>query len=228
MTRLYKWTKTGTRLLYKIRHHKGHGVHSPFVFNLINNVIEEKRPYYFYKDIKQYLQHSTLTKAKVNKYNLLCFRLVNYFQPNNILELGSSFGINTLCLTAPSKRIRCVCIEKDDRKRVLADKLYANYGRNIKHLDTLDELRADDKFDCICINLNNYTILTNRDLLNLLERCHDRSFIIVKGIRTTKRQFDLWNFLSKTNKRTAKLDLFNLGILFFNKSLSRWDYQISF
>lgn len=227
MAKLYKWTKTGTKLLYKIRHHKGHGIHSPFVFNLINNVIEEKRPYYFYKDILQYLASTSDNKIKVSKYNLLCFRLVNYFKARTILEIGSSIGVNTLCLTAPSKTTRCICIEQDEKKRIAANKLYVGYGKNITLLPSLTELSHSNMYDCICIDLNNYKTLTLDDLSTLLELCHNTSFIIVKGIRSTKSQANLWRILSKTEKRTAKLDLFNIGILFFNKSLSRWDYQIS-
>ena len=40
-------------LLYRsIRYRKGFGVHSPFVFDLITKVIEEKCPYYSFQDIE--------------------------------------------------------------------------------------------------------------------------------------------------------------------------------
>ena len=40
-------------LLYRcLRYRKGYGVHSPFVYNLITKVIEEKCSYYSFYDIE--------------------------------------------------------------------------------------------------------------------------------------------------------------------------------
>ena len=39
--------------LRRFRHRCGYGVHSPFAFNLITQVIYENTPYYKYKDIKK-------------------------------------------------------------------------------------------------------------------------------------------------------------------------------
>ena len=37
--------------LSRFRHRCGYGVHSPFAFNLITQVIYESTPYYKYKDL---------------------------------------------------------------------------------------------------------------------------------------------------------------------------------
>ena len=37
--------------LLRFRHRCGYGVHSPFAFNLITQVIYENTPYYKYKDL---------------------------------------------------------------------------------------------------------------------------------------------------------------------------------
>ena len=94
-------------LLYRgIRYRKGFGVHSPFVFNLITKVIEERCQYYSFYDIelirKQLLfQDDEITypdrqqKGKMRrrtigrivereairpKHGALLFRLANYFK----------------------------------------------------------------------------------------------------------------------------------------------------
>ena len=38
--------------LSRFRHRCGYGVHSPFAFNLITQVIYESTPYYKYKDLR--------------------------------------------------------------------------------------------------------------------------------------------------------------------------------
>ncbi len=116
----------------KARHKKGHGIHSPFVFDLIENVFEDDRHFYAYDDIKAIredlctwkepvkyrevgaLSHwagkknerliSDITKnsSVTPKYGQLLFRLTNYFKPMNILELGTSVGLSSLYMAAGS------------------------------------------------------------------------------------------------------------------------------
>ena len=122
--------KSFLRYLLKARHRKGFGVHSPFVFHLLNYVIFEKLPFYAYVQIEQVrnilLKDKTIVEltdfgtGKKNessvadiarksletpKFGQLLFRLVNYFQPKNIIELGTSLGISTMYLAKPSKPI---------------------------------------------------------------------------------------------------------------------------
>lgn len=224
---VYRRSKIATRILYKVRHHKGHGVHSPFVFNLINNVIEEKNPYYSYQEIQLFLDQHYTKKISLKKDDFLSFRLINYFNAQQILEIGAGNGVNTLCLTAPSSKIECLSIELDEKKQEDLTKIYNHFQKSI----TLKENFSDipyQKFDCIYLDLNNYNDLSEKQLQALVGRCHEKSFIVAKGIRTNKKQNHLWMCLKSNESRTAELDLFNIGILFFDKQLYRWKYQISF
>lgn len=109
-----------------------HGIHSPFVFKLLTEVIQDKTNYSEYIEIEKLreglLQDSTIINvtdlgagsqslktnkraikdiakksAKPKKYAQLLFRLVKHFQSKNILELGTSLGISTLYLAKTNK-----------------------------------------------------------------------------------------------------------------------------
>lgn len=224
---VYRRSKIATRLLYKVRHHKGHGVHSPFVFDLINNVIEEKRSYYSYQEIQSFLDQNNTQKLSLKKEDLLSFRLVNYFGAHKILEIGAGNGVNTLCLAAPSSKIECLSIETDDTKRNNLGEIYKLFENRITLAKSFSDI-PDQKFDCIYLDLNNYNDLSEEQLMALVTNCHEKSFIVIKGIRRNKKQNQLWKCLKSNERRTAELDLFNTGILFFDKQLYRWKYQISF
>jgi len=117
-----------------------HDVHSPFVFNLLTNIIENNEEYYPYADIENIRQQllSDETSIEVNdlgagssvlknnkrkiseiarhslkspKYAQLLFRLANHFHPKTILELGTSLGITTLYLALANKQAKVVTIE---------------------------------------------------------------------------------------------------------------------
>ncbi|MDH6310372.1 putative O-methyltransferase YrrM [Dysgonomonas sp. PFB1-18] len=227
MPRIYKLSRTGLKFLYKVRYHRGHGIHSPFVYNLVTKVIEEKTPYHAYEDIKFALE-GTHRHYRLNKINRFLFRMVNYFGAKNILEIGSGYGVNTLCLTASSANISCISVETNSSKYTKAQELYKRWDRDINLHTGKDLPVPEQKQDCIFIDMNNYNfshVDLNQYLLNL---SYEKTFIIVKGIRTNKRHQALWRSIMDIEGRTAALDLFNIGVLFFDTKLYRWSYKISF
>lgn len=228
MARIYRLSRTGLKLLYKIRYHKGHGIHSPFVYDLVRKVIEEKAPYYAYEDIKLILDACSKTNLYPQKYNLLSFRLVNYFNAKRILEIGSGYGVNTLYLTAPASDIICNSIETSAKKIRIARELYKNCNRNITLFTDNKIPNFSEAQDCIFLDLNDYNKFPIDIAEYISNLCHENTFIIVKGIRTNKQQKMLWRSITNIEGRTAVLDLFNIGIMFFNKKLYKWNYKISF
>src|SRR5436305_6332327 len=95
----------------------GHGIHSPFVFDFVKNVLNDKRWYYIFGPIEMIRQDlksnrtlilvddlgagSVVSKSnqrrigeitrhalKPKKLAQLLFRVVNHYQPETILELG--------------------------------------------------------------------------------------------------------------------------------------------
>ena len=210
MPRIYKLTRTGLKLLYKIRHHRGHGIHSPFVFNLITKVIEEKTPYHAYENIKYALESAHIRNSSLSKEDKLFFRLVNYFSAQHILEIGSGYGITTLFLTAPSNNIVCTSLEPSVRKFNEAKKLYAEWDKDIRLHLSEKLIVPDSKVDCVFINLNCFP-LSNDIIQYLNDVTNEKTFIIVKGIRTKKRNQVLWKSIINMDSRTVVLDLFNIG-----------------
>ncbi len=103
---------------------KGHGIHSPFVFEFIKFVLNDKKKYEIYNTVeaqrKKLLQNhnvlevedfgagSTIIKSKKRvvkdiaasslkpkKYSQLLHRIVQFYDCKKVLELGTSFGITT-------------------------------------------------------------------------------------------------------------------------------------
>jgi hypothetical protein len=214
-------------LFYKLRHRRGHGIHSPFAFRLITHVIEEQRPYYAYQDIREYLLlFPPKIKKNLKKSDRLAFRLVNYFDAKKILEIGSGYGINTLCLTAPSAQTECICVELSSQKCETANELYKDWKRRITVQNTLPV--SDEKQDCICLDLRYYTAGLENMESYLLNNVADHSFILIKGIRANRPALVLWENLVRHEQVRVSLDLFHDGILFFFPKLHKKHYKISF
>ncbi|MCW3081921.1 class I SAM-dependent methyltransferase [Segetibacter sp.] len=124
---MYSALKLATKYLsyyFTASNGKGHGVHSPFVFNFITNVLNDRRTFYAYEELETLRQDlisdnrqltiedfgagSAVTKSnerkvkniagsalKHKKYGQLMFRMVDYYKANTIVELGTSLGITT-------------------------------------------------------------------------------------------------------------------------------------
>ncbi len=127
-------------LIYRIKCINEHGVHSPFVFELLLSTIYNRKAFYSYGPIENIRQNMLSLKQKVNcvdlgagsnvqnkvsksiyeiagtsakpaKYAQLLFRLINHFQPSTILELGTSLGISSAYMAAANSKSKLVTIE---------------------------------------------------------------------------------------------------------------------
>lgn len=126
-------------------HRKGHGIHSPFVFNLVNDVFNKKnnnpelqKVLEIYKVISHsdeivefknsgagstYIKKDSLTLHQIIKqsgislkYGKLLFNLVSYFKPETILELGTSVGISTAFIGSAAREAAFVTIDASETK----------------------------------------------------------------------------------------------------------------
>lgn len=91
----------------RYRSGKGFGVHSPFAFNYILKVLEEKCPYYAYTEIESKREKAaSMTERHVLTYGAAkrIFRVVNHSNPEKILQIGSDCGVAAVAALSVSSR----------------------------------------------------------------------------------------------------------------------------
>ncbi|MEM7086995.1 MAG: class I SAM-dependent methyltransferase [Bacteroidota bacterium] len=127
-------------LKFLLRSTNQHGVHSPFVFDLVTRCFYDTTSYPEYVILKRHRQNlldSTETievkdfgaGSRVFKGNIrkvwaiarnagvtakrqrLLFRLAHYFKPENILEMGTSLGLGTIALGLGNAGAKVVTVE---------------------------------------------------------------------------------------------------------------------
>lgn len=213
------------KMVYKMKHRRGHGIHSPFLFSLITKVIEEKDPYYAYADIDSFLETYPIRNRRSTKLDRLLFRLVNYLSAKNILEIGAKSGIGVLYLSAPSTDIhyKSSCCKIDP---MIQTHISDNWQRNVSFSTALFPIH--EKQDCIVIDMKGLETDGEEIYRYISDMIYEQSFVILKNIRTNKEARSLWKKLKDDNRTTVSLDLFSTGIAFFNPKLFRRNYIISF
>ena len=106
-------------------------VHSPFVYEFIENILEDKRQYYFFKTIEQFRkligkdsqpignkQRKTVgalasMKGIDKATGQLLFRLVHHYKPSSALLIGTFPGIAALYQSTPSYKMQISALESD-------------------------------------------------------------------------------------------------------------------
>ena len=75
--------------LARFRHRKGYGVHSPFAFRFITDVVYEHYPYYAYSELDKALPLSMQLRKRRGLH--LLFRLANHLQPKTIVLPANAY-----------------------------------------------------------------------------------------------------------------------------------------
>ncbi len=234
------------RLYRKIRYRKGYGVHSPFVYNLITRVVEEKSPYYAFDEIEKERQELlvgnhpfsmvTAKETQHRNYGALLFRLVNFFKCRSVLQIGSSTGIMSLYLGMASRN-NCRCIVLEERQalaecaRMLAEKkrldnlsfLQGKYEELLRNLTS-----SVHEMDLIFVNTRGDAFLSERVIRESLSLIHENTILVIDGIGNNKPMRDLWKRLKNQPQTRVSIDLYAMGMFFFNEKLHKQHYQTYF
>ena len=157
---------------YKLNAKDEHSIHSPFVFKLYTEVIDNRNKFYAYDELNKIRQEllsnneaievtdlgagskkmsntrkiSDIAKCSVvnQKYGELIFRLTEYFKPNSILELGTSLGLSTLYLSKAAPKASIITVEGCPNTYRFATNLL------IRHAE-LDSASVSQKYKVISI-----------------------------------------------------------------------------
>ena len=234
-----------------------HGVHSPFVFSLVTKCFYDKKNYSEYSILKNYRKSLLANKntievtdfgagSRVFKSNTrainqiaknagisakraeLLFRITNYFQPQNILEIGTSLGLATSALSLGSRsfgtkaKITTLegCPETIKQCQYQLQKFNVN---NVKCVTTefYSYLKTFDfrlsTFDLIYFDGNHSKQATLDYFELLLPTITNESVWIFDDIHWSKDMEEAWKIIQNHPKVSVTIDTFQWGIVFFRE-----------
>jgi len=240
-----------TQIYRKLFCRKGFGIHSPFVFDLITNVIEEKSDFYSFHNISlirfqllqdkrfiKYREKRITVKKALQLYGIskkegeFLFRLVNHYKPHTILSVGSSMGLAPLYLTRCDSTVQCVTLECEPDLAEIAKHIIDKEKNQTLQIKTgaYHELLPESivelqRIDCVFIGKD----IGVYDWDTVFEQCmpfvHDPTFFVLAGIRSSIEKQNYWMQYRQHPKVTVAIDLFDLGLLFFQPKLHRAVYK---
>lgn len=235
---------------------KGHGIHSPFVFDFIKNVLRDKKNYNWYAviekgrhqllkqkgqiEVEDFGAGSSVIKTKKRvvadmagsslkpvKYAQLLYRMVQYYKPHTILELGTSFGITTSYLAAGNAKAKVYSIEGSPAIAEIASKTFDRVGlKNIEltegsfHNKLPAILTKLDTIDLAFIDGHHLKDPTLDYFEQLLKHATPSTILIFDDIHWSAQMEAAWAIIRDHPAVTLSIDLFFIGIVFLNTDFS--------
>ena len=228
---------------------KGHGIHSPFVYEFVTEVLNDQRMYYPFaaienlrasleKDrrkivVEDYGKSSAIHKElrvaaiarralSAKKFGQLLFRMVNHYQPKNIVELGTSLGISGAYLAAADPEASLITIEgSDEIARIAAEGFKKLQLGNIRQIiGNFDEtlktvIQSSPPADLVYIDGNHRKEpLLNYFHLFMQKKSPDAIFVL-HDIHWSRGMEEGWQIIKDHEEVMMTIDLFSAGLIFF-------------
>jgi predicted O-methyltransferase YrrM len=237
-----------------------HGVHSPFVYNLITKCFYNKSKHEshtllatYFKQLKKSKKQIEVTDlgsgSRVFKSNLrsvskmaqnvgstkketkLLFRLIQYLQVQNILELGTSMGIATHAMHLGNQEANITTIEGCPNISAFTRNTFKQF--NLKNINILTgdfsqviKPLTVKTYDLIYFDGNHQKQPTLDYFETLLLTVTNDSVFIFDDIYWSKDMTEAWEIIKNHPQVTVTIDTFFWGIVFFRKEQVKEHFTI--
>ena len=249
-------------LKYLFTSQNNSSLHSPHVYEFVTNIVYQKTKNNSVKEIKKlrsllYSRNeyifitdfgagSTINKSKKrkikdiaknssknSKYGELLYRIVEFYKPKKILELGTSFGISTCYLAKGNTNSQIQTFEGCPSTAKIAQ-------QNFKQLEiqNTDIIVGDFKktlaknintdIDLAFVDGNHNKQSTIEYFEVILKKSNNKTILVFDDIHWSGEMEQAWRYIKESKKTTVTIDLFFIGIVFLDKKLSKEDYIIRF
>ena len=172
---------------------------------------------------------------KNKKYALFIAELCRFHKANTIIELGTCLGVTTSYIAIANPEAKIYTIEGSSSILDCAFSIFKeNKFDNISAcLGNFDErlpqiLLEQNGFDVLFIDGNHTYEATLRYFQMAKAKAREKSIIIFDDIYWDKAMSKAWEEIKKDESITVSIDMFEMGIVFFNKDLSKQDFILKY
>lgn len=252
----FQLAKKYLHYLFTASNGRGHGIHSPFVYDFIKNVLNDKKAYPCYpvieekrkalrsnqtvievedlgagsaviKTNKRVVSAIAGSSLKTKKYARLLYRMVKYYEPETIVELGTSFGISTAYLACGHEKAKVFTCEGSGSIAAMARQNFKELGlTNIQLVEgdfacsLSTRLAGLDAIDFAFVDGNHRKAPTLNYFQQLLQQAGPSAILIFDDIHWSAEMEDAWAIIQQHPAVTLTIDLFFMSIVFLNTDIN--------
>lgn len=183
------------------------------------------------RKISKIARHSISSR----KTSQLLFKLINKFQPSSVLELGTSLGINTLYLAKALHTAQIITLEGCSNIAQVARQNFAKGG--CTHIELLEgdidhtlptALDKIASLDFVFFDANHRYAPTIQYFELCLRKAHKKSIFVFDDIYWSSEMQQAWAEIKAHPQVTLSLDLFQVGLVFFESGLKPQHFKFYF
>jgi predicted O-methyltransferase YrrM len=238
-----------------------HGVHSPFVFNLVTKCFYDKKQYREYFILKNYrksllantnfievtdfgsgsriFKNNTRQISKIAKTAGISpkraeflFRITKYFQPESILEIGTSIGLATSALSLGNSKAKIITLEGCPNTIAIAkNQCQLQNLINIDFINTefssyLKTATGNCDWKLIYFDGNHSKLATLEYFKLLLPTITNETVWVFDDIHWSADMEEAWKEIKNNPKVTVTIDTFQWGLVFFRQEQPKEHFVI--
>ena len=189
---------------YRCKAVNAHGLHSPFLFDFYNEVIAARKEFYFFKRFRAILP--AYSKDISARDALFLYRWTAFYKPDSVFLYKPNFPV-ALALSIPtnlkSLSVSSLAVYSEKEQNVLA-----SMGVLIQ-----ENISAEMAY---CQELNEQLIALFSDY-----RC-----VVVQKPHQNQVKEEFWNELCASKEVSISIDLFQFGILLFDKNQAKQHFVV--
>jgi predicted O-methyltransferase YrrM len=237
------------------------GIHSPFIYGLVSQCFKDKTKKKWYEQAENYrdslLKNTTtisiedfgagskslqMGKRKISKIakkagiplkrGQLLGRMIAYFNPKEVLEIGTSVGLATSAMSFANSSTHITTLEGCTSTANIAKEYFNKFELNNINLitgnfdTTLTDIIKQNVFDFIYFDGNHQKEATIRYFEQCLSNVHNDSVFIFDDIYWNKGMKEAWLYIKAHPKVTVTVDTYFWGIVFFRKEQKKEHFTI--
>lgn len=233
-----------------------HGTHSPFVYQLIESCFYSKQPKLpkaYHEAFRELMKDQRVVEGmdygqgRKRSFSIarrvksaaiptfqaeLLFRVVNFFDPKLVVELGSNVGKSLCAMALASDSTACIGVEGNKA-------LVEVCKRQLKALEIQNATLNCDKFslwleyapqniDVVFIDGDHHRDATLNYVDSLMPKMSEKGVLILHDIYWSKGMQSAWQSLQKLYPQAVFIDLFFVGFILLGRPQAGESFKVRF
>ncbi len=182
------------------------------------------------RKVKAIAKYAGLSKTKAE----ILQKIASFFQPKNILEVGTSLGIGTAALHFSNSDSKITSVEGCPETASVAKEMFRKYKMHNINLivgefsEVLPEVFKKNTFDLIFFDGNHQKEATIKYFDSCLQSTHNDTLLIFDDIHWSKGMEEAWQYIQKSSEVSVSIDLFHFGLVFFRKEQIKQNFILRY